>query len=114
MEENLVYDRRAITGDDLRSLLDMCKGLVDSVHIHDRDIAVLKTRMDGTEERLARIESDVRDTRALVQQVLDRLTAHTAQEDKDRKNLFLGVISTLLTTLGAVLWAFLVQPQLGK
>lgn len=104
------------SSEDIRSLRNRVREISEPIHVHDKKLAVLEMRVDSNEERQERTESDVKDTKTMVQLVLDRLAEHTERENKDRNKLLLGIITTLLTVIGSVIyfvWDLVIKPRLG-
>lgn len=74
--------------------------LVGMVHQLDKRIAVLEARLEAQEDRTVAIEGVVHNTQNSVQEVLGVLRAHVEQENKDRIKIMVGIVMTLLSTLG--------------
>lgn len=74
--------------------------IAQSIHHIDRRVAVLETRVNGQDSRLARIEDDVATTRRVSEKIHDSLSSHTQQEDRDRQKIMWWLITTLVSVIG--------------
>ncbi|CDH43846.1 hypothetical protein [Candidatus Contendibacter odensensis] len=103
-EEEVVFpDRRMASSSDFSNLITTIQSMVGTINQHETRIVRIETKQESQDDRLGKIEVDVRDTKDGVQKVLDRLTSHTAQEDKDRAKLLSYVIGILLTTISGII-----------
>lgn len=90
-----LFKERRDTAQDLRDIIGY-------MHAMDTRVAVLESRMNGQDTRLAAIEMDGREIKISVQRVLELLDLHTKQEDRDRMKLMGGIIAVLLSVLGFI------------
>ncbi len=88
---------RRIRSDDMSLILGKISAVVDTLHIHTTDIAVLKTRMDGNDSDIKKLESHV-------SAMFERLTQHMMEEEKSIRKIMLGIGTLIFSGIGAILW----------
>mgnify|MGYP006921328774 CR=1 FL=1 len=79
-------------------------------------VAVLEARAGAQDTRLMTIEIDLKDTKTVVQQVLQCLQDHAITEERNRVKLLSWVIATLFSVVGfglAAVWQFVVLKAAG-
>lgn len=74
--------------------------LVQAIHQLETRVAILESRSGAQDDRLLKIEEDLKDTKNGVYDILTSLQLHVEQESNDRSKLLLGVIATLLSVIG--------------
>lgn len=74
--------------------------LVCSVHHLGERVLVLETKMGVSDGRLRSIEGEIRDTKTEVGNVLGCLQGHIQNEEKQKNQVLMWVIATLLSVLG--------------
>lgn len=73
--------------------------LVRGYHKLDTRVAVVETRMDAQDHRLADIETEIRHIKETVNQVLDKLNQHAAAESTMQLKMMIGIAITFLGVL---------------
>ncbi|MDG4552872.1 MAG: hypothetical protein P9E24_01285 [Candidatus Competibacter sp.] len=74
--------------------------LVCSVHHLGERVLVLETKMGVSDGRLRSIEDEIRGTKTEVGNVLGCLQGHIQNEEKQKNQVLMWVIATLLSVLG--------------
>lgn len=74
--------------------------LVQAIHQLETRVVILESRSGMQDDRLLKIEEDLRDTKKGVYSILTSLQLHVEQEGNDRAKLLLGVVATLLSVIG--------------
>jgi len=83
-----------------RSLDQDIHGLLCLVHRLSDRVLILETKMGVSDGRLSSIEEEIRDTRTEVSNVLGCLQTHIQTEEKQKNQLLMWIITTLLSVLG--------------
>lgn len=92
---NSFIERRATTADFHQ--------LVDNYHLLDTRVAVVETRLDNQDHRLAVIESEIRSIRETVEQTLEKINQHAATEAAMQIRLLIGIGVTFIGVLAGQL-----------
>ncbi len=101
LEDDLIDDRMPGAWNRLRGLIVSIWHEFDSIrHEFDKRISIVEVRMSDQDDRLERIEADLKSTQLLAKKVLEVLHVHMEQEHKDRVQLLRWIIATLLSVLG--------------
>lgn len=76
------------------------RDLACSIHSLSERVLTIEIKMKASDGRLSSIENEIRGTKTEVSNVLGCLQAHISNEEKQKNQLLMWIITTLLSVLG--------------